>query len=139
MADLRPGRRWPLAAEAALWLILAGLGLRVTTFARLAAAAGRPLARVRPDDGASDARAIAWAVEAASRRAPWTPRCFECGLAAHFMLRRRGRDSTLCYGARNDDTLGPSAHVWVCLDGRDVVGGGEAPRFALLARFPPRS
>jgi hypothetical protein len=131
-------RRWILAAEAALWLVIAGLGLRLTTFARLAATAGRPLASSRRDDGAVDAARIGWAVDAAARRAPWTPLCFERGLAAHFMLRRRGRDSTLFYGARNDETLGPSAHVWVCLDGRAVIGGEEAPRFALLARFPER-
>jgi hypothetical protein len=136
MAEAR-GRRL-LAAEAAVWLVVAALGLRLTTFARLAAASGRPLARVRSGDGASDAARVAWAVEAASRRAPWDPRCFERGLAAHFMLRRRGRDSTLCYGARNDDSRGPSAHVWVSLDGRHVVGGEEAPRFALLAQFPAR-
>jgi len=131
-------RRWVLAAEATLWLVIAGLGLRLATFARLAAAAGRPLSRRRPDDGGVDAARIAWAVDAVSRRAPWTPLCFERGLAAHFMLRRRGLDSTLFYGARNDDVLGPSAHVWVSLDGRAVIGGEEAPRFALLARFPER-
>ena len=131
-------RRWILAAEAALWLCIAGVGLRLTTFARLAAAAARPLSRIRLDDGTGDAARIAWAVDAAARRAPWAPLCFERGLAVHFMLRRRRRDSILCYGARSDDTLGPSAHVWVCLDGRTVIGGDEAPRFALLARFPDR-
>ena len=117
---------------------MAGVALRLTTFARLAATAGRPLARIRQEDADLDAARIGWAVDAVARRAPWTPLCFERGLAAHFMLRRRGRDSTLCYGARNDEVLGPSAHVWVRLDERDVIGGEEAPRFALLARFPER-
>lgn len=132
------GRRWRLAAEAAFWLALAGLALRLTTFARLASAAGWPLRGVRIDDDGVDAAAIALAVEAAARRAPWSALCFERGLAAHFMLRRRGWDSTLCYGARNDGSRGPSAHVWVRLRGRDVIGGEEAPRFAELARFPAR-
>ena len=136
MAEPRDRRRWPLAAEAAGWLALAGLGLRLTTFARLAAAAGRPLTRTRTGGDAAEADEVAWAVDAACRRAPWTPLCFERGLAAHFMLRRRGRNSILCYGARSDGAKGPSAHVWVRLDGRDVVGGAEAPMFALLARFP---
>ena len=131
-------RRWGLAAEAAGWLVLAGLALRLTTFARLAAAAGRPQEHGRGGDPAAAAADIGWAVDAAARRAPWTPRCFERGLAAHFMLRRRGWDPTLCYGARSDDSLGPSAHVWVRLEGRDVIGGEEAPRFAELARFPER-
>ena len=131
-------RRWLLAAEAALCLGLAGLALRLTSFARLAAFAGRPLGASRVDDAGPDAALISWAVEAAARRAPWTPLCFERGLAAHVMLRRRGRDSALCYGARSDDSLGPSAHVWVCLEGRHVIGGEEAVRFVELARFPAR-
>jgi hypothetical protein len=132
------GHRLLLAAEAALWLGLAGLALRVTSFARLAAVAGRPLNGVRIDDGGRDAAQISWAVEAAARRAPWSALCFERGLAAHFMLRRRGWDSTLYYGARNDDSRGPSAHVWVRLRERNVIGVEEAPRFAELVRFPAR-
>jgi hypothetical protein len=135
MAD---GRRWLLAAEAALWLAAAGLALRLTTFARLAAAAGRPLGAERLDAGGREVGLVAWAVDAAARRAPWTPLCFERGLAAHFMLRRRGLISTLYYGARSDDSLGPSAHVWVRHQGRDVIGCEEVSRFIELARFPAR-
>ncbi len=143
----RPGRaqarNWALAAEAALWLTLAGLALRTLPFARIAALAGIWPRRERgpcidPDGRA--AQRIGWAVEAAARRAPWPALCFEQGLAAHLMLRRRGWQPTLCYGARSDGAAGPSAHVWVRLDGRDVVGGEEAHRYALLATFPePRA
>ncbi len=60
-------------------------------------------------------------------------RCFERGLAAHAMLRRRGLQSVLYYGAAGAGGL--RAHVWVRCAGVDVVGGDEAPDFAFLARF----
>ncbi len=125
-----------LAGEAAAWLVLAGLALRALTFARVAALAGgspSSARTTRTDDETADQ--IGWAVEAAARRLPWRPLCFERGLAAHMMLRRRGRPSILHYGARSDGSLGPSAHVWVRLGARDVVGGEEAARFAILATF----
>jgi len=53
------------------------------------------------------------------------------------MLRRRGEDSRLCYGARNDGEQGLAAHVWVRLGDEDIVGGVEAARYALLTTFPP--
>jgi hypothetical protein len=126
-----------LAGEAVAWLVLAGLALRALTFARVAALASGPpfsASATRTDDDMADR--IGWAVEAAARRLPWRPLCFERGLAAHMMLRRRGQPSMLHYGARSDGSLGPSAHVWVRLGARDVVGGEEAARFATLATFP---
>ena len=126
---------WLLAAEAAAWLALAGLGVRVLSFARLARFAASAGQR---DDApeASPPAAIGRAVEAAARRAPWPVLCFEKGLAAHAMLRRRGRPSILYYGGRNDASLGLTAHVWVELDGAIVVGAGAAPGYAVLAAFP---
>jgi hypothetical protein len=136
---------WLLAAEAALWLAAAGVALRVLTFARLAALAsgrgGERRARRRPASPGftpqAEAARIGWAVAAAAGRAPWRALCFERGLAAHFMLRRRGRPSTLYYGARAGEAL--DAHVWVRLGEADVVGGEEAAAFAILATFPPRA
>ncbi len=66
---------------------------------------------------------------------PWRTMCFEQGLAAHWMLRRRKRPSTLYYGAATfDGEL--KAHVWVKSGDRDVVGCENADEYALLARFP---
>ena len=126
-----------LAGEAVVWLVLAGLALRALTFARVAALASGPpssASATRANDDMADR--IGWAVEAAARRLPWRPLCFERGLAAHMMLRRRGQPSMLHYGARSDGSLGPNAHVWVRLGARDVIGGEEAARFATLATFP---
>jgi hypothetical protein len=64
--------------------------------------------------------------------------CFEQGLAAQFMLRRRGIPSVIYYGVAPDDQRGLSAHVWVSDGDIDVVGGEVASRYAVLATFPPQ-
>jgi hypothetical protein len=122
-----------LAAEAAVWLAVAGLALRSLSFARIARSLAGPALR-RPPPGV--ARRIGWAINAATRRAPWPALCFERALAACLMLRLRGLGPVLYYGARSDGALGPSAHVWLKLGEEDVVGGEEAQAFAVLATFP---
>jgi hypothetical protein len=127
-----------LAAEAAVWLSLAGLALRCLSFAQVVRLVARPAVRPITAPKPGEAVRIGWAVDAATHRAPWRVLCFERGLAAFFMLRLRRRTPTLLYGARNDDSRGPSAHVWVQLGGQDVVGGEESAAFAVLATFPSR-
>jgi hypothetical protein len=78
---------------------------------------------------------VRWAIIAASRRVPWRALCFEQGLTAQCMLRRRGIASTLYYGAAQGES-GLSAHVWVRVDDIDVIGCEAAPRYAVLASFP---
>lgn len=78
-----------------------------------------------------------WAVEAASKRLPWRTVCIEKGLTVQRMLRSAGTDAILHYGARNDPESGKlQAHVWVTVDGRDVIGGAEAADFAPIAVYP---
>ena len=79
----------------------------------------------------------AWAVEAAARRLPLRAFCIQKGLALQRMLRRRGFDARLHYGARNEVPPGRlHAHVWVSVEGEVVMGGSERPDFAELAVFP---
>lgn len=81
-------------------------------------------------------RRCRWAVNAWADRVPWRAVCFQRGLALHLMLRRRGIGSVLRYGVAQDGEKGLHAHVWVDVGGRTVMGGEEAPRYALLASFP---
>jgi hypothetical protein len=137
MAERRPARDWALAAEAGFWLVAAGAALRTLPFSRLVDLAARPPHRRQACVAdAVKAKAIGRAVEAAARRAPWPVRCFEMGLAAQAMLRLRGRPSVLYYGGRNDAARGLTAHVWVETNGLNVVGGGQATGFGVLAAFP---
>lgn len=129
-----------LLAEALATLAWASAMIAILPFRRVAALSGARVAqdRKRPDDAEIDR--IAWAVRGWARRVPWRTVCFQQGLAVHLMLRRRGVASLLHYGVASDG--GPvgearrlGAHVWVGVDGRTVVGGEEAPRFACLATF----
>ena len=77
------------------------------------------------------------AIIIAARQVPWRAVCFQKGLAAQFMLRRRGVPSVLYYGAALGNANDLSAHVWVRDGGVDVIGGKLASRYAQLAAFPP--
>jgi hypothetical protein len=133
----RENRR--LLAEALPALALASLAVHLVPFRRVAAFASR-LDERRGGAAADEAflRKARWAVQAWARRVPWRAVCFQRGLALHWMLRRRGIPSVLHYGVAQDGPEGLRAHVWVTVEGRDVIGGEEAAGFACLATFPPQ-
>jgi len=77
---------------------------------------------------------VGWAVRTGARRVPFRAKCFEQGLAAWWMLRRRGVNATLHYGAaRERDSL--VAHVWVTAGEQDVIGCENKDQFAELVRL----
>jgi hypothetical protein len=132
MKDQRPA--WPILTEAGVAVLAASIAIRLFPFKRLAS----HLAAISPnlpsasqqqvDDLARSIRA--WAV-----RLPWRTLCFEQGLAAYWMLRRRRLAATLFYGAASLDGEF-KAHVWVRSGDRAVVGCENASDYALLAQFP---
>ena len=127
---------WPqrrLLAEALLLISLASAAvalLQLRTVCRMI-----PRRAPRRRAGAEEIRRIRWALAATARRVPWRAVCFQQGLAAHWMLTRRGCASTLHYGVgkKSDGALG--AHVWVRSSENDVVGCEEAKDYALLLTF----
>lgn len=126
-----------MLVEALATLAAASLAIRLLPFRRVAALA----ARERPLSESANPRLLArirWSVNAWGRRVPWRAVCFQRGLAAHWMLRRRGVASVLHYGAAQEPDEGLLAHVWVSVGGTLITGGAEAPRFARLASFPPQ-
>ena len=127
-----PGYERFLLLEAVLWLAVARFAIAVLPFryvGRLAARqVGRP--RLSRQARATAVQRIRWAVIACASRVPWRAMCFEQGLAAQFMLRRRGAPSVLYYGAAPDDQKGLAAHVWVREGDFDVIGCEIASRFA---------
>jgi len=125
-----------LLAEALPALVLASLAVKLVPFRRVAALASRPVRRRAVAADPAYLRKMRWAVEAWGKRAPWRAVCFQRGLALHWMLRRRGIASILHYGVAKDGEAGLRAHVWVSVDGRDVIGGEEATGFAQVASFP---
>jgi hypothetical protein len=125
-----------LLGEALVTLALCSAAIKVLPFRRLAAMAGGRSSSGLPAEGEARARKVRWAVNAWARRVPWRAVCFQRGLAAHLMLRRRGLPSLLHYGAAQAPGEALKAHVWVTLDGADVTGGDEAGRFTRIATFP---
>ena len=132
----RSGLERRAVAEAFATLIVASLIVRFLPFRRLTEIARRPIVAPPPADPAAVVARIAWAVDAAARRARFRAVCIERGLAAQAMLRRRGVATLFHYGvARRDGDL--TAHVWVTWQGQDVVGGKEAADFREMAIFAP--
>ncbi len=124
-----------MLAEALATLAVASLLIALLSFRRIASlSASRTHATPATP---AQARAIAHAVAAWGRRVPWRAVCFQQGLAAQLMLRRRGLAAALHYGAARDDEGRLIAHVWVRSGEVDVIGCGGTKRYGLLAVFPP--
>ena len=123
-----------LAAEALGALVFASLLIALLPFRRIAGLA----ARGKQGRAASPAEAmrIARAVGGWAWRVPWRAVCFQQGLAAQLMLRRRGLAARLYYGARWDDDGTLVAHVWVRSGDINVIGCKGVERYGLLAVFP---
>ncbi len=123
-----------LLAEAGVASLAASLALRLMPFRTLAGRLGRGMGRAAP----ADAETSYWlrrAVLAWARRLPWRTLCFEQGLTAFVLLRRRGLAATMHYGAA---TIGGElkAHVWVTSGETEVIGCESKEEYGLLARFP---
>jgi Transglutaminase-like superfamily len=130
-----------LLLEAVLWLAITGFAIALLPFRHVGLLASRPIHRpeLPRQARAYKLQRIRWAIITTAARVPWRALCFERGLAAHFMLRRRGIPSVLYYGAAQDGRRGLCAHVWVRDGDVDVIGGENAYSFAILATFPPQN
>ena len=127
---------WSLLLEAYGLVACCSAATSLLPFLRLGALASLELGKRSRDDAPRLVERVRWAVMASARRSPWRAVCFQQGLAAQIMLRRRGLSSTLYFGAAPDPAKGLVAHVWVRLGELPVVGCEEAPRFPVLASFP---
>ena len=126
-----------LLLDAIRWLAIANIAIAVLPFRVIGLLASRPIRRPLPRHvRLNKVQRIRWAIMATAARVPWRALCFQQGLAAQLMLRRRGIPSVLYYGAAQDDRSGLYAHVWVRDGDVDVIGGEVADRFAILATFP---
>ena len=130
----RPKRA--LLVEATGAVCVASLAVKLLPFKkaiRLGSRASVPACSTSRADVLSDVR---WAIDAATRNLPWNAVCIQRGLAAQWMLRRRGIDARLHYGLTNDHEKVLRAHVWVDALGETLVGGDEAGDYVRVATFP---
>jgi Uncharacterised nucleotidyltransferase/Transglutaminase-like superfamily len=126
-----------LAVEAACMLTFFRAALNFLPTQRLTAWMSRDQSEtsVAPALAVQTIRRIEWSIDAVGRHAPLTFVCFPRSLAAYFMLRRRHIASKLFYGvAREADQL--TAHTWVKVGDRTVVGGEVESQFTVLNTFP---
>ena len=133
--QLEPHRRF-LIAEATLSLAAAAAAIATLPFrkaVKLGSLSERSNGRQSSESEVDD---ICWSVKAVAARVPWRAMCFERGLAVQWMLRRRGHDAKLVYGARLGEEEGLDAHVWVTLDDRILIGGEQAGEYQRLATHP---
>lgn len=127
-------RKSPLFAETVAALSVASLAIAILPFRVLVRLMGRRIAESRAPTSEAIAEVRA-AILRVGPHLPWRVVCFQKGLAAHWMLRRRGFPSRLHYGlGLFDDDL--SAHVWVTLGGKTVIGEETEQAHTCLAVFP---
>ena len=115
-------------------MIAASAAIRLVPFRNLVGRLSKPLPDSQPAPQ-EEIATLTWAIRAWCRRLPWRTLCFEQGVAANWLLRRRGFASTLHYGAAKREGI-LKAHVWIKSGPLDVVGCEIAGDYALLARFP---
>ena len=138
-------RRRVLLVEAVTWLLLARLSLIFVSFPKLARHLGTLVAptdaralRAKsqyPHDHAHLAQEIGWAVTRAARHVPFKAVCLPQAMAARVMLKRRGVDSVLHFGARIGQDKPIDAHAWLDAAGVEVTGYPVANAFAEIACF----
>lgn len=127
--------------EAVFALAFARIAMASCPFRRIARWLGTPGAETPVTvtlDEARMAEEVGWAVRAVGRRVPWDARCLAQALAATGMLRRRGIEGTVSFGACEDDLSSFSAHAWLRVGSCMVTGGEEHERFNIFTTFARR-
>jgi hypothetical protein len=135
-----PFARKRLLGEALLSLAAARAAMALVRFRRIAAwlgTAGVVSSYTVTDEEIRIAEEIGWAVGVAAKRVPWDGRCLAQALAATGMIRRRGLEGTVSFGAGHEGggATDFGAHAWLQVGPCIVTGGDEHERFKTLATF----
>ena len=132
--DRDKDRRAPLwlLLEAGVTIVAASLAVRFLSFERLLATLETDNEAIAPATS-QQAYWIRRALTAWGRRVPWRAKCLEQGVAAVWMLPRRGLAASFHYGvARRRDGL--VAHAWVMSRNTPVIGHENSADFKELLR-----
>lgn len=136
-----PGTQKCLLGEALIALLIAQCAMAFLPFRRIAAWLGAPGVEspaTATTKATRTAEEIGWAVGVVGRRVPWDGRCLAQALAATGMLRRRGLEGTVSFGAREGESVGFDAHAWLRLGSCLVTGGPVHQRFKTFTTFARR-
>ena len=120
--------------KAFIHLIFVRLGLWVLPFRTLQ----QILKRLFQHPVTSDIRApspekVSWAVSAVSQYVP-AATCLAQALTLQILLAREGIHSDLALGVARDSTTGITAHAWLEINGKVIIGGQERDRYTQLMR-----
>ena len=138
-------RRRVLLVEAVAYLLAARLALIFIPFPRLARRLGTfvpptdaRVSQVRTataPDQSRRAEEIGWAVTRAARYVPFKAVCLPQAMAARVMLKCRGVQSVIHFGAAKGTEKPLDAHAWLDAAGVEVTGYPVAENFAEIACF----
>ena len=140
LGKLERGRK-TLLAEALAALAMAQLAMIFIPFRQIARWLGTAGAESPAEASEREMRIaeeIGWAVSALARRVPWDGRCLSQALAATWMLRRRGLEGTVSFGARRGERAGFDAHAWLRVGSMMVTGGPGHESFQIFTTFARR-
>ena len=134
MRDVDRPRLW-LLAESCIVLTVARLALRVLPVRKILAWKSRPVrATGSEEEKALHRERVAWAVDVSAKRLPIKFVCFPRCLAVSYLLRARGIESRLHYGAaREGGRL--MTHTWLESGGEVLVGSDVMEAYATLAVY----
>jgi len=136
-----PRSRKKLLREALITLAVARIAMAFLPFRRIAAWLGTPGAET-PATATPEqihmAQEVGWAISVLARRVPWDGRCLAQALAASGMLRRRGLEGTVSFGASQGKSSGFDAHAWLRLGPCVVTGEPGHQRFKTFTTFARR-
>jgi hypothetical protein len=74
---------------------------------------------------------VSWAVRAVSWYVP-SATCLAQALTLKALLTQEGIHSDLAIGVARDDATGITAHAWLEIDGKVIIGGQERDRYTQL-------
>jgi hypothetical protein len=122
--------------EAFALLLGARVAVAFLPFGVLARLAGGAPSRA-PNPAADPRSLVRRSINRAARfPAPWAV-CLPRAIAAHWMLRWRGVESTVCLGVRRDPEDGRmDSHAWLRTGGRILIGSSSVPDYVKVAEFP---
>ncbi len=127
--------------EALVALAIARVALICLPFHRIAAWLGSPGTETplaADPEQVVMATEIGRAVARISRIVPWDGRCLVQALAAMGMLRRRGLEGTVRFGAARDGSGELSAHAWLRFGPCIVTGASGHERFGTFTSMARR-
>jgi hypothetical protein len=138
-------RRRVLLIEAVACLLAARLALIFIPFPHLARRLGTFVSPTDPrtllaktgiaPDQTNLAADIGWAVTRAARYVPFKAVCLPQAMAARVMLKRRGVQSVMHFGAAKGQDKPLDAHAWLDAAGVEVTGYPVAENFAEIGCF----